>query len=143
MEVKINHAQMRQNNLQSSQVSQNPIDAERTVRTSNQTAYKRQPQSSKGRYLSPKRKAAIKRRKRQRTVIASLLALLFVVIFIVLICKGCEGGDIMGNVYGYVRVSSIDQNEDRQLIFMDENNVQKGNVYIDKQSGKDFERPQY
>ena len=49
----------------------------------------------------------------------------------------------MGNVYGYVRVSSIDQNEDRQLIIMDENNVPKGNVYIDKQSGKDFERPQY
>jgi len=49
----------------------------------------------------------------------------------------------MGNVYGYVRVSSIDQNEDRQLIVMDENNVPKGNVYIDKQSGKDFERPQY
>ena len=49
----------------------------------------------------------------------------------------------MGNVYGYVRVSSVDQNEDRQLIVMDENNVPKGNVYIDKQSGKDFERPQY
>ena len=37
----------------------------------------------------------------------------------------------MGNVYGYVRVSSIDQNEDRQLIVMDENNVPKGNVYIE------------
>ena len=49
----------------------------------------------------------------------------------------------MGNVYGYVRVSSIDQNEDRQLIFMDENNVPKNNVYIDKQYSKDFERPQY
>ncbi len=49
----------------------------------------------------------------------------------------------MGNIYGYVRVSSIDQNEDRQLVVMDENNVPKGNVYIDKQSGKDFERPQY
>ena len=49
----------------------------------------------------------------------------------------------MGNVYGYVRVSSIDQNEDRQLVVMDENNVPKGNVYIDKQLGKDFERPQY
>ena len=49
----------------------------------------------------------------------------------------------MGNVYGYVRVSSIDQNEERQLIVMDENKVPKGNVYIDKQSGKDFERPQY
>lgn len=49
----------------------------------------------------------------------------------------------MGNVYGYVRVSSIDQNEDRQLVVMDENNVPKNNVYIDKQSGKDFDRPQY
>ena len=86
-----NHAQMRQNNLQSRQVSQNPIDAERTARTSNQTAYKRQPQSSKGRYLSPTRKTAIKRRKRQRAVIVSLLALLFVVLIIVLICKGCSG----------------------------------------------------
>lgn len=44
----------------------------------------------------------------------------------------------MGNVYGYVRVSSIDQNEDRQLIVMDENNVPSKNVYIDKQSGKDL-----
>ena len=49
----------------------------------------------------------------------------------------------MANIYGYVRVSSIDQNEDRQLIVMNENSVPKGNVYIDKQSGKDFERPQY
>ena len=49
----------------------------------------------------------------------------------------------MGNVYGYVRVSSVDQNEDRQLIVMSDNNVPKSNVYIDKQSGKDFERPQY
>ena len=49
----------------------------------------------------------------------------------------------MGNVYGYVRVSSIDQNEDRQLVVMDENNVPSKNIYIDKQSGKDFERPQY
>ena len=49
----------------------------------------------------------------------------------------------MGNVYGYVRVSSIDQNEERQLVVMDENTVPSKNVYIDKQSGKDFERPQY
>ncbi len=49
----------------------------------------------------------------------------------------------MGNVYGYVRVSSIDQNEDRQMIAMSDSNVPKDNVYIDKQSGKDFERPQY
>ena len=75
-----NQAQMRQNNLQSRQISQKPIDAERTARTSNHTAYKRQPQSSKGRYLSPKRKAAIKRRKRQRAVIVSLFALLIVIL---------------------------------------------------------------
>ena len=49
----------------------------------------------------------------------------------------------MGNVYGYVRVSSTDQNEDRQMIAMSDNNMPKINVYIDKQSGKDFERPQY
>lgn len=49
----------------------------------------------------------------------------------------------MGNIYGYVRVSSIDQNEDRQLVVMNENSVPIKNIYIDKQSGKDFERPQY
>lgn len=49
----------------------------------------------------------------------------------------------MGNVYGYVRVSSIDQNEDRQIDAMHEACVSEKNIYIDKQSGKDFERPQY
>ena len=83
--------QVQQNNKPPRQISQKPIDAERTARTSNQTEYKRQAQSSKGRYLSPTRKTAIKRRKRQRAVIVSLLALLFVVLIIVLICKGCSG----------------------------------------------------
>ena len=49
----------------------------------------------------------------------------------------------MGNIYGYVRVSSRDQNEDRQLITMREMQVPEENIYIDKQSGKDFNRPQY
>jgi len=49
----------------------------------------------------------------------------------------------MGNIYAYVRVSSRDQNEDRQLIAMKEIGVLDGNIYIDKQSGKDFNRPQY
>lgn len=49
----------------------------------------------------------------------------------------------MGNVYGYVRVSSRDQNEDRQLIAMKEMQVSEENIFIDKQSGKDFNRPQY
>ena len=47
------------------------------------------------------------------------------------------------NIYGYIRVSSRDQNEDRQFIALRETNVPEKNIYIDKQSGKDFERPQY
>ncbi len=46
-------------------------------------------------------------------------------------------------VYGYIRVSSAEQNEDRQRIAMRAINVPQGNVYLDKLSGKDFERPQY
>ncbi len=49
----------------------------------------------------------------------------------------------MGNIYGYVRVSSTDQHEDRQLIAMAERGIPQGRVYIDKQSGKDFARPRY
>ncbi len=45
--------------------------------------------------------------------------------------------------YGYVRVSSVDQNEDRQLQAMKEKGVTGHDLYIDKQSGKDFDRPQY
>lgn len=44
---------------------------------------------------------------------------------------------------GYIRVSSHDQNGDRQLIALHEVGVQDADIYIDKQSGKDFERPQY
>ena len=46
-------------------------------------------------------------------------------------------------VYGYVRVSSQEQNEDRQLIAMAEAGVARANIFIDKQSGKDFDRPNY
>ena len=46
-------------------------------------------------------------------------------------------------IYGYIRVSSIDQNEDRQLIEMNRLQISAPQIYIDKQSGKDFERPQY
>lgn len=49
----------------------------------------------------------------------------------------------MSDIYGYVRVSSTDQNEDRQLIAMEEAGVPRGNIFIDKQSGKDFNRPKY
>ena len=49
----------------------------------------------------------------------------------------------MGAVYGYVRVSTREQNEDRQIMALNERKVPKKNIYIDKQSGKDFERPMY
>ncbi len=49
----------------------------------------------------------------------------------------------MGNTYGYIRVSSRDQNEDRQIDAMNQLKIVPKNIYIDKQSGKDFERPEY
>ena len=45
--------------------------------------------------------------------------------------------------YGYVRVSSTDQNEERQISALREKQILQKNIYKDKQSGKDFERPQY
>lgn len=48
-----------------------------------------------------------------------------------------------GNIFGYVRVSSVEQNEDRQLIALENIGVAKRNIFIDKQSGKNFERPKY
>ncbi len=47
------------------------------------------------------------------------------------------------NTYGYVRVSTKEQNEDRQLIALHEVGVPEKNIFKDKQSGKDFDRPQY
>ena len=49
----------------------------------------------------------------------------------------------MANIYGYIRVSTRDQNEDRQLIALCELNIPEKNIFMDKQSGKDFNRPQY
>lgn len=46
-------------------------------------------------------------------------------------------------IYGYIRVSTHEQNEDRQRIVMNELSVPKQNIFMDKQSGKDFNRPQY
>ena len=47
------------------------------------------------------------------------------------------------NIYGYIRVSTRDQNEDRQMLALRAINVPEKNIYMDKQSGKDFDRPQY
>ena len=45
--------------------------------------------------------------------------------------------------YGYIRVSTMGQNEDRQRLAMERAAIPKRNIYMDKQSGKDFDRPQY
>ncbi|MDE5866375.1 MAG: recombinase family protein [Lachnospiraceae bacterium] len=49
----------------------------------------------------------------------------------------------MTDIYGYIRVSSRDQNDDRQRIVLQKMNVPKKNIFIDIQSGKNFERPSY
>ena len=49
----------------------------------------------------------------------------------------------MDSIYGYIRVSTREQNEDRQLLALQELSIPQKNLFIDKQSGKDFERPQY
>ena len=49
----------------------------------------------------------------------------------------------MASTYAYIRVSTKEQNEDRQLLAINELKIISKNIYIDKQSGKDFDRPQY
>lgn len=50
---------------------------------------------------------------------------------------------IMKNFYGYMRVSTKEQNEDRQRIKLQEAGIETENLFLDKQSGKDFERKNY
>lgn len=47
------------------------------------------------------------------------------------------------NVYGYVRVSSVDQNEERQMVALKNVSIPAKNIFMDKQSGKNFDRPNY
>lgn len=49
----------------------------------------------------------------------------------------------MTNIYAYIRVSSRDQNEDRQMLALQGLMISEKNIFVDKQSGKDFERPSY
>ncbi|MCI8399658.1 MAG: recombinase family protein [Oscillibacter sp.] len=49
----------------------------------------------------------------------------------------------MPNTYGYIRVCTREQNEDRQFVALREMAVPEVNLFMDKQSGKDFNRPQY
>jgi DNA invertase Pin-like site-specific DNA recombinase len=58
--------------------------------------------------------------------------------------REAKGGvKIISNTYGYIRVSTREQNEDRQLIALREMSIPEQNIFMDKQSGKDFNRPQY
>ena len=59
--------------------------------------------------------------------------------------QGAKGGiiTISNNTYGYIRVSTREQNEDRQLIALREMSIPEQNIFMDKLSGKDFNRPQY
>ena len=60
------------------------------------------------------------------------------------VCTIERNGTTIGNkCYGYIRVSSKDQNEECQLIALHEKSVENDLIYIDKRSGKDFNRPQY
>lgn len=54
-----------------------------------------------------------------------------------------EGCDLNNKIYGYVRVSTAEQNEDRQLIALREMGVPEKSIFMDKLSGKDFRRPAY
>jgi DNA invertase Pin-like site-specific DNA recombinase len=58
------------------------------------------------------------------------------------ILKGKQGVNNMG-IYGYCRVSSMEQNADRQILAMNELHIPPANVFTDRQSGKDFDRPAY
>ena len=49
----------------------------------------------------------------------------------------------MNRIFGYVRVSSADRNEAGQVAAMKENGIEDSHIFIDKMSGKNFERPEY
>ena len=54
-----------------------------------------------------------------------------------------RGETVMAKTYGYIRVSSTDQNESRQRITLEQQGIPSGRIFMDKMSGKDFQRPQY
>ena len=58
-------------------------------------------------------------------------------------CKLELKGHRMEQTYGYIRVSSTDQNEIRQRIALEQQAIPSNRIFMDKMSGKDFQRPQY
>ena len=61
----------------------------------------------------------------------------------IVVTKACSMGGEVTKRYGYVRVSSKDQNEARQMVALRKEGIAEADIFIDKQSGKDFERPAY
>ncbi len=57
--------------------------------------------------------------------------------------KNKKGVNTIAATYGYIRVSTREQNEDRQLIALQGLKIPENHIFLDKQSGKDFDRPQY
>ena len=66
---------------------------------------------------------------------------MFLIACFIVIENSKGGGDMA--IYGYVRISSKDQNPDRQLKALVEKGVKDTNIFIDYESGKDFNRPSY
>jgi DNA invertase Pin-like site-specific DNA recombinase len=52
-------------------------------------------------------------------------------------------GDYSMEIYGYCRISDVSQNEGRQILAMNELQIPPHNIFVDKQSGKNFDRPAY
>ena len=58
-------------------------------------------------------------------------------------CVNYRMGEGQSRKFGYVRVSSVDQNEDRQMVALKDQHINTTNIYMDKMSGKNFKRPNY
>ena len=65
-------------------------------------------------------------------------------VFIIVGINNCKmEAKINMKKYGYIRVSTKEQNPERQIYAMEAENIKKQNIYVDKISGKGFDRPQY
>ena len=59
------------------------------------------------------------------------------------LCNSRQDSKADGITYGYIRVSTVNQHDDRQRIAMEEFGITADHIFADKQSGKDFDRPAY
>jgi DNA invertase Pin-like site-specific DNA recombinase len=71
------------------------------------------------------------------------ISFIFINNIVIIMVANVRGAISMETIYGYIRVSTKDQNEQRQLHKMIERGVEARRIFVDKASGKDFDRPQY